>query len=238
MDFGKAFTFMFEDPRWTVKLGIGTLVGLASILLSPILIGLVPALMLLGYSLDTGRNVIKRVEHPLPEWEDWGGLFVRGLKLMVAFLVWMLPLIALSIPLAIGAGLSSNNGNASSVSSASMTFGVLLIVCSSCVMMLWGLLVALFAPAIFIRLAATGRLSTAFEIGKLWRLTRENLGNVILSLLLVVVAGLIASVAGSLGLLLLICGVFLTVPAATLWQYLVQAHLFGQIGRDTVTPLE
>ena len=28
MDFGKAFTFMFEDPDWLKKLGIGTAVGL------------------------------------------------------------------------------------------------------------------------------------------------------------------------------------------------------------------
>jgi len=29
-----------------------------------------------------------------------------------------------------------------------------------------------------------------------------------------------------------------TIPAATLWQYLVQAHLYGQIGRTSVTPVE
>ena len=27
MDFGKAFTFMFEDPDWLRKLGIGTSSG-------------------------------------------------------------------------------------------------------------------------------------------------------------------------------------------------------------------
>ena len=60
----------------------------------------------------------------------------------------------------------------------------------------------------------------------------------IISLLLIIVASLIAAMVGMAGLLALVCGVLVTLPAAMLWQYLVQAHLFGQIGRDTVTPLE
>ena len=31
MDIGKSFTFMFEDPDWLRKLGIGTIVTLAGI---------------------------------------------------------------------------------------------------------------------------------------------------------------------------------------------------------------
>ena len=42
MDFGKAFTFMFADPNWLRKLGIGTLVGLLGMVLMPILIGVDP----------------------------------------------------------------------------------------------------------------------------------------------------------------------------------------------------
>ena len=78
---------------------------------------------------------------------------------------------------------------------------------------------------------------TRFEFGKLWALTRDNLGNVILALNLTWVGGLRAAVIGSLGLLLCV-GFLITVPFATLWQYLVQAHLFGQIGRYSVTPIE
>ncbi len=235
MDFGKAFTFMFEDPRWKQKLGIGTLVGLVGILLSPVLIGLVLLIIVLGYSLDLVRNVVDGKVLPMPEWDDWSGFLVRGLKLTVAFLVWMLPLVLISIPLVIGAGLSGDNGNASSTGTA---FGALFMVCSSCLIILWGLFVTLLSPAIYIRLAATGRLSAAFEIGKLWQLIRDNLGNIILAILLVWVAGLIAGIVASLGVLLLVCGIFITIPAAMLWQYLVQAHLFGQIGRDTITPLD
>jgi len=232
MDFGKAYTFMFDDPNWLRKLGIGTLVGLLGIVLMPVLIGVIPLLMLVGYTLDALRDVVDGKEFPMPEWNEWGGFLIRGVKLMIALLVWSLPLFIIMIPLFIGTALTGNHNNSGTA------FGVLLITCSSCLMFLWGLFFWLISPAIYIRLAVTGRLGAAFEVGKLWALTRDNLGNVILALILVFIAGLIAAVVGSLGLLLLCVGFLITVPFATLWQYLVQAHLFGQIGRHSVTPIE
>lgn len=235
MDFGKAFTFMFDDPDWVRKLGIGVVVGLAATLLSPILIGIVPAIIILGYCLDVLRNVYAGSASPLPEWEDWGGFLARGFKLLVAFFVWLLPLFVISIPIFIGAALASEQGAGSGAGAA---FGALFIICASCLLVLWGLFVLLISPAIYIRLAVTDRLGAAFEVGRLWALTRDNLGNVIVAILLTIVAGIIASIAGSLGLILLLIGALVTIPAATLWQYLVQAHLFGQIGRTSVTPVE
>ena len=235
MDYGKAFTFMFDDPDWVRKLGIGVVVGLVATLLSPILIGLVPAIMILGYCLDVLRNVNNGREHPLPEWEDWGGFLGRGFKLVVAFLVWCLPLFLIMIPVIIGAALADGRNSSGGAGAA---FGTLFVICASCLLMLWGLFVVLISPAIYIRLAVTDRLGAAFEISKLWALTRDNLGPIIVAILLAIVAGILASIAGSLGFILLVIGALVTIPAATLWQYLEQAHLYGQIGRTTVTPVE
>jgi hypothetical protein len=232
MDFGKAFTFMFEDPDWLRKLGIGTLVGLLAIFLSFVLIGIPLLIILLGYTIDTIRNVMDRRQYPLPEWEDWGGFLARGFKVIVAFFVWALPLILVSIPLAIGGTLTENN------SGAANALGAILIVCSSCLMLVWGLLLALLSPAIYIRIARTDRLGSAFEFGKLWAFTRDNLGNVIIAIILTMIAGLIAAVIGSLGVIALVIGVLITIPFASLWQYLVQAHLFGQIGANSVAAVE
>jgi hypothetical protein len=225
MDYGKSFVFMFEDPNWLRKLGIGTLVGLLGIVLSPVLIGLIPLIMLVGYSLDALRNVMDGQPTPLPEWEDWGGFLVRGLKVAVAFIVWaFLPWIILAIPLSIGISLGNQNGGGAEA------VGVVLMVCASCLMALWGIFVALISPAITIRLAATDRFGSAFEVGRLWRIPREHLGPVIISLLLTAVAGAIGSIVGSLGIVLCLIGALITGPLAMLWQYLVAAHLFGQIG--------
>ncbi|MCX7668813.1 MAG: DUF4013 domain-containing protein [Anaerolineae bacterium] len=231
MDFGKAFTFMFDDPNWLQKLGIGTVVGLIGIVFTPLLIGLIPIIILLGYTLDTLRNVMDGRERPLPEWEDWGGFLLRGFRLLAAFFVWALPAILAAIPLGLGSALADQGRGMEAV-------GIILIVCSSCLLILWGLFVTLISPAIYARLARLDRFSAAFEFGKIWAFTRDNIGNVIVAILLTWVAGLIASVIAGLGLIALLIGIIVTIPFASLWQYLVQAHLFGQVAANSITPVD
>ena len=226
MDFGKAFTYVFEDPDWVRKLGIGTLLMLLGILFSWLIIGLIPLIIILGYTVDVVRNVMNGERHPLPEWQDWGGFFNRGLKLFIAFFVWALPIIIVLIPVMIGGALTDSNRDLGGMEA----IGILLTICGSCLMLLWSLVLTLFTPAIYVRFASTGRLSSAFEFGKLWGFTQRNLGDVIVSIILVLLAGLIAAVAGMLGFVALLIGALITIPAASLWQYLVQSHLFGQIG--------
>ena len=81
MDIAKSFTFMFEDPEWLRKLGIGFLVVAVGLLFSVVLIGLIPLIIVLGYTLDVTRNVMDGQPNPLPEWNDWEGFLMRGLKL-------------------------------------------------------------------------------------------------------------------------------------------------------------
>lgn len=230
MDFGKAFVFMFEDPDWLKKLGIGTLVGLAGILLAPVLIGIIPLIIVIGYSVVVVRNVINGVERPLPEWDDWGQFLSLGFKVFAASFVWALPIILLLIPLAIGTAIIDQRSGAEGI-------GIAIVVCGSCLVLLWSLFVTVLTPAIYIRIAATDRFSSAFEFGPMLAFTRDNLGNVIIALLLLIVVGVIASLIAGLGVLALFIGLLVTLPFAMLWQYLAQAHLFGQIGKYSVTPV-
>jgi len=233
MDFGKAFTYMFQDPNWIAKLGIGTLLVLVGIFLAPLLIGFLPLVIVTGYSLVALDNVRLGHEHPLPEWQDWGRFFMLGLKVFVALFIWALPVMIGFVPVLAG-GVLSDNGN----SSGTGPIAALLIMCGSCLMILWGLFITLLTPAIYARVAATNRFAAAFDLGRIWEFTRDNLGNVIVAILLVWLAGIIAAVLGMMGLLLLCIGVMVTIPLASLWQYLVQAHLFGQIAAQSVTAIE
>lgn len=233
MDFGKAFTFMFEDPDWLRKLGIGVLVTIVGVLFTPILIGLIPLIMLAGYTLDTLRNVADGRERPLPEWEDWGGFLSRGFKLFAAIFIWALPAILVSIPVGLGAAMLDNtNGNGMEA------LGAIIAICGTCLLIVWSLFLTVLTPAIYVRIARTDRFAAAFEFGKLWSFTRDNLGNIIIAILLTWVAGLIASFVAPLGVIALGIGVLVTFPLAYLWQYLVQAHLFGQIAKESVTAVE
>lgn len=231
MDFGRAFTFMFDDPDWLKKLAIGTGVGALAVLLMPFLVGLIPFMVVMGYTVVALRNVMNGETRPMPEWDDWGGFLSRGFKVVAATFIWMLPALLLIIPLVIGSVLTDQGQGGEAI-------GIAILCCASCLFLVWILFVALITPAIWIRIAQTDEFTSAFTLGQMWQFTRDNLGNVIVAILLVdVVAGIIAAFVGSLGFILLFVGIIITIPLATLWQYLVQAHLFGQIARHSVTPL-
>ena len=226
MEFGKAFVFMFEDPNWVRKFGIGVLVALAGLLLSPILIGLLAFVFLAGYSLDVTRNVTRRDQYPLPEWDDWGGFFVKGLKIIVAIFIWSLPLLLTVVPMTFG-GIWLGNGDQNGGAAFG---GIFLLMCGLCLAVLYGLFITVISPAIYVRMAQTDRFASAFQLGELWNFTVRNLGNIIIAVLLTWVAGLIAAAVGGLGVLFCGVGTLLTIPVATVWQYLVTAHLYGQVG--------
>jgi hypothetical protein len=232
MDFGKALTFMFQDPRWVAKLGIGILVTLAGIVFSPVLIGFVAIFILTGYTVDVVRNVLDGKEYPLPEWQDWGGFLTRGLKLVGVIIILALPFIPIMIPFGIGSALTNSENQAVNV------IGVLFMIFGFGLALLYGLFLVLIQPAIYVRLARTDRFAAALDVGKLWSFTRDNIGNVIIALLLTIVAGLIAAILAPLGLLVFIIGVLVTVLFASFWQMLVQVHLYGQVGALSRTPIE
>jgi hypothetical protein len=232
MDFAKALTFMFQDPNWVAELGMGILVTLAGIVFSPVLIGFVAIFVLSGYTIDVVRNVLDGQEHPLPEWQDWGGFFTRGLKLVVVIIVLALPFIPLMIPFGIGSALSNSENQAVNV------IGALFMVFGFGLALLYGLFLALIQPAIYVRLARTDRFAAALDVGKLWSFTVANIGNVIIAILLTMVTGLIAAILSPLGLLAFIIGVVVTVLFASFWQMLVQVHLYAQVGALSKTSTE
>jgi hypothetical protein len=232
MDFGKALTFMFQDPNWVSKIGIGILVLLVGIVLSPVLIGLAAIFILTGYSLDVVRNVLDGKEHPLPEWQDWSGFFIRGLKLVGVFLVLALPFIPLMIPFGIGNALTTSDNQAVNV------IGVLFMVLGFGLALLYGIFLVLIEPAVYLRLARTDRFAAGLEIGKLAAFTRDNIVNVIIAILLTLMTGLIGAVMAGLGVIAFIIGLVVSIPFSALWQTLVQVHLYGQIGALSKTSLE
>jgi len=207
MDIGKAFTFVFEDDEWISKVLVGALFVLAS----SVLVG-IP--FLLGYMLLTMRNVMQGVEKPLPKWENLGDLFRDGLILAVIFIVWAIPIwiiLCLQWFLALIIGDSYR---------AAETLGVL-TTCIGCLSGLWGIVITLFSPAIYIRFAQNPEFKSGFEFAELWEFTKDNIGNVIIAILL----GWVASIIAQFGVILCVIGWFATV----FWAYMVQAHLYGQV---------
>lgn len=222
IDFGRAFTFVSEDPEWIKKV----LIGGAFTLACALLVG-IP--FVLGYFARTLKNVAAGAERPLPPWDDLGGIFEQGLRLAVVYLGHALGVVvvaaALAMAILLPARASSHAGAAGDALGALSAFGLIALYGA---IMLFSLLLAVYLPAAMTRTTLHGRVSDGFAWRENVAFIRANLSNYLLTL----VAYLVASFVAQFGVLLCCVGVF---PAA-FWGYLVMAHGLGQTVRLSSTP--
>jgi hypothetical protein len=210
MDFSLAFSFPFKDQQWFKKLVVPGLVGL---------IPIVGQFFLVGYGLNVARRVIENDPESLPEL-DFGGDLKRGFMSFVIGLGYSLPLIVLAlifgiIMVAIG-GLAGDDNSAFAgilgvVSGAG--FGVISLV--------YGVVIAFFTSVALGNYLAKGEeLGAAFRIKEIWVLLKKAF----VPYLLVILGGFIANLVGSLGSIICVVGLLLTMPYAMA----VYGHLIGQ----------
>jgi hypothetical protein len=80
---------MFEDKNWVVKILLGAIFNLLTL----VLIG-IP--FIFGYLLELAKNSREGKEIPLPEWDKLGDKFTRGLIYLIIVIIYSLPGIVLS----------------------------------------------------------------------------------------------------------------------------------------------
>jgi hypothetical protein len=80
---------MFEDKNWVVKILLGAIFNLLTL----VLIG-IP--FIFGYLLELAKNSREGKEVPLPEWDKLGDKFTRGLIYLIIVIIYSLPGIVLS----------------------------------------------------------------------------------------------------------------------------------------------
>ena len=211
MDWGKSFTYMFDDKDWVTKVLIGGLLSLIPVV----------NLVVVGYVLKALKNVAEGAEQPLPAWDDFGDYFMKGLVSVLGALVWAIPIFILA---GITAVLSWLTGYDSADTTQVSTPFVLCIWSMSCVSGLYGLFLGLVLPAAFAQYAVRGDFGAFFRFGDIFKFIKVNLGNYIVALLLACVAQFI----GSFGVILCIIGAIFT----QFWATLVGSHLFGQVYRN------
>jgi hypothetical protein len=225
MDIGKAISFVFEDPEWLKKVAIGAGLAILGVLFTPVLIGLVPLMIIGGYGIRLTRNVMDGDARPLPEWDNWGDLLALGFKIFAIQFIWALPLVILSVASSLPAALADGSDVQG-----------LLAVCSAmcaCLSVIVGIAYAVVEPVITFRFARTGQFASGFEFGRIFRLLGSNIANVIIAVIISsVVAGVLVLVGAIVGVLALVIGLIVTLPAAMILGELIQAHLYGQVGRE------
>jgi hypothetical protein len=210
MEIGKSFSYVFDDKDWVKKVLIGGVLNIIPI------VNFIPA----GYGLRTLKNVADRKDKPLPEWDDFGGDFVKGLLVVLAALIYTIPIFVIQL---ISVAISFVLGNGGNSSDASGAASVCLLGIS-CLATLWGIVEGVVLPAAMIKFGTTGQFGSFFRFGEIFALIRDNLGNYIVAILLTVGAAIVASVVGGI-----LCGIgiFFT----EFWATLVAMHLFGQLAQ-------
>lgn len=205
MDFGKAFSYPFEDPDWAKKIIIPALITLIPIL---------GEIFVIGWMLDIVRRVIRRDPSPLPEL-DFSRQFVDGLKAFVVGLVYVIPILILELPIIF---ISVWAGN----SNEQVANGIITVVSLCCggLVFIYALLMAFVTPAAYANMVAKDQLSAAFQFNTIMALIRANPG----AWLLVLVGVLVTSFIAPLGVIACAVGAFLTATYAMA----VNAHLYGQ----------
>lgn len=175
IDWGKGFTILFEDKEWVGK----TLIGGIFILLSLVLIG-IP--FVLGYILEFVRNVIERKSPVLPEWDNMGEKFTKGLVFLVIVIIFAL------------------------------IFGVVIGILALIPCLGWiaaGIVSVIFYfvyPFLVCEYAVTNNFSSVFNFQRMFNF----IGNQVVNLIVAIILSIVIGIMGSFGLILLIIGVIFT----------------------------
>lgn len=173
MTIQRAFTFLFDDPKWIEKVIILVIVAGLSGALTPLLVGFVGWAILMGYQTDLIRNVQTGMQHPLPRWNDFGRLVMNGGGVFLAYFIYLIPNLFLSVFTFFVTGLA---GNTSIVSS-----GVSIAI--SCCLFPFLLVYNLVALPMFAighnRYARSGQIAEFFRVGLLFDTLRGNLNAVV-----------------------------------------------------------
>jgi hypothetical protein len=208
LDFGRTLTFFFQDPSWVQKMLIGSLFTI----LSMFLIG---SVFVAGYAARLVRRAARGEPHPLPEWDDLGGMFAEGLSVVGAYLLHLLPVMAafgiLFVPVIL---MSERDGDPSPAAALLLVLLVILAV-----VMVFALL--FYFTAAFTRLALEERFGAAFEVQENLSYIQRNTGNLLMALLAFIVSNFIAQ----FGILLFCVGIL----PATFWSQCVGAYALGDV---------
>lgn len=210
-DFGKPFTYVFEDPRWVNKILIGGLFHLAGFFI-------IGWFFVLGYVAQLTRNVVAGVTHPLPEWEDIGNYFAEGARLIGVLLAYIIPFVMLALTFVIPAAILDSIDN-----EGIQAIGGMMMAGMTCLFFPLGLAMMIFMPVSLLFAIMERRFGAAFEFGRIWEFLKANIGNYLLA----IVVYLIARFLAGFGVVLLCIGVIFT----GFWAFCITAHGFAQAYR-------
>ncbi len=212
MDYGSMVGESFEYAKEAV---VGKWNKWIMLIIATILLGL----PLMGYSMK-----ILRGEKPAPEVEDWGTLFIDGIKYLIVVLIYAIPLIIVWV-IVIGAsvvGMMSGDPAAMMAAFGAMAIGFVIM----CVL---GIIIAVFEIIGIVRFARTGSIGEAFNFNAILA-TIGKLGWVpyIIAIIVLGIVGVIFGIIVTILMMIPILGLLIYICLIAPWT-LFTSHYICQI---------
>jgi hypothetical protein len=194
MDFGRSFTYVFEDEKWVQKIFIGGLIFLIPII----------NIAVLGYLIDTLRRAKEGRVPVLPDWNDFFDHFKNGLLLAAGILVYAFIPILLIV---FGVGFSYLKDFFSrgvQMVQPATGLATLLVLFA----FLYFIALLLILPAIYLHFASKQSFGALFELGSIFNLIRADTSNYVLCLINILIAGFVSAIVTNIPFIGWILSVF------------------------------
>ena len=207
MDIVENIKYPTTDSEWIKKILIGGI-----LLIIPIINFIIG-----GYYIKTLRGNIEG-KPGLPEWDEWGDLFITGLMVaIIGFIYMLIPLIVLFVSIggALTAAISSGDFSAASISAivGGSLFSVLLM-----------LIVWLVLPMALSIYAKEDSIGAAFRIGEILSRIKSVPGDYIISIIVLYALLFIVNLVAAIPILGWVIVIF-----ANFYITLVASKMFGEV---------
>jgi hypothetical protein len=209
MDYGNMVGESFEYAKEAV---VGKWNKWIMLIIATILLGL----PLMGYAMK-----ILRGEKPAPEVDDWGTLFIDGIKYLIVALIYAIPLIILWV-LVMGAGaVAMMSGDSTAMMAAFAAMGIGLVV-----MLVVGIIIAVFEIIGIVRFARTGSIGEAFNFNAILA-TIGKIGWVpyIIAIIVLIVAGFIFGIIVGILMMIPILGMIIYLCLIAPWALFIARYV-------------
>ncbi len=194
MDYNRIFTYIFKDEGWIKKVLIGGLL---------FFIPIVGIFFPIGYFLRHYRSMRDGNDVPLPEWSDFGDIFMVGLKQFVVNLIYAIPIFVIEIIMFAVSFIfisgAKNGGNISPI------FGLFILIFYFLIFV-YAFVFAFLMPGIIMKFTRNFSISEALKVGEILSIAKSNIKDFLILFLILIVAEIIASV----GMILCMVGVVFT----------------------------
>jgi len=190
MDFGNMVGESFEYAKEAV---VGKWNKWVMLIIATVLLGI----PLMGYAMKVLRG-----EKPAPDVEDWGTLFIDGIKYIIVGFIYAIPLLIIWI-LVIGASaVAIMSGDTTAMVAAFGTIAIGLLV-----MLVIGIIIAVFEIIGIVRFARTGSIGEAFNFSAILA-TIKKIGWVpyIIAIIVLCIVGIIFGIIVSIIMMIPILG--------------------------------